>query len=487
MPTGPMVTSPAMRPAAHLTAIVLAGAALSGAAAALSAPAPAPGTTTTTPATGTGTTGTGGTTGTTTAPTTKPAAKPPVLSSLRLPGTITAQQGHAEILVGTRTSTPARLRVQIVDAKTKRLQRTVTSADIHAAGRVYFQIDAVTEQRFHLAAGTYRVTVQATDSLNRQSNVLSAVMRLKLTTPRGVMDAYTVPLFPSLAKQQGLPPGGQLVTAVAPKGLAVTAGMRRGDVIQSVNGVPATSSGSFSKAVRGLPANQPVVVETKRGAQVFPFPITFKPDWEKAPDYAPSLKVAVRRDPSKLAYAYAQARQLAEAGDAAAARKAMAAWRKTWRTSSAANLLEGDLLYAENKTKQALGAYNRAVVADAQNVPAIVGKGLALAALNRGTEAGDAFDVATTLDPLNAPAFAYRAYALLRDGPTRATEALDAANRAIALDRALEDGHIARGLALIALDRKPEGVQALKRGLLLLNDADRARQLIKDSLEPNDP
>jgi PDZ domain len=445
------------------------------------APAAAPGTTTTTP-TGTGTTTTPGAT-TTTPPV---AAKPPRLTSLKLPRVITAQQGHAQILVGAVTSTPARLRVQILNAATKRLQRTVTAAEVHAAGRVYFLIEATTEQRFQLPAAEYRIVVQATDPQGRSSNALEGRMRLNLTTPRGRMDAYTVPLWPSLAVQYGVPAGGQLVTAVAPGGIAVAAGMRRGDIIRSINGVSVGTPGGMQKALRQLPANTPVVVEATRAAQVLPFQITFKPDWEAAPKYGPSLRVAVKRDPTKLAYAYAHARELAESGDAAGARKAIGEWRATWRTSAAAHLLQADLLTAEDKTKPALGAYNRARVADAQMVAAQVGRGLALSTLNRGTEAADAFGQATTLDPVDAASFAYRAYALLRDGTTRAPEALDAANRAIALDKMNEDGHIARGLALIASNRKPEGVTALKRGLLLLNDPDRARQLIKDSLEPND-
>lgn len=456
------------------------------------------GTTTTTTGTGTtpapGTT-TGPTPGTTTGPstgtgttTTPPAAAtPPRLSSLRVPRVITAQQGHAQILVGAVTSTPARLRVQIVNAATKRLQRTVTAAEVHPVGRVYFLIEATTEQRFQLPAAEYRVVVQATDAQGRSSNALEGRMRLNLTTPRGRIDAYTVPLWPSMAQQHGIAAGGQLVTAVAPGGIAVTAGMRRGDVIRSINGIPVGTPGGMQKALRQLPADTPVTVEATRADQVLPFQITFKPDWEAAPKYGPSLKVAVKRDPTKLAYAYAQARELAESGDAAGARKAIGKWRAAWRTSAAAHLLQGDLLTAENKTKPALGAYNRARAADAQMVAAQVGRGLTLSALNRGTEAADAFAQATTLDPADAASFAYRAYALLRDGDTRAPEALDAANRAIATDKLNEDGHIARGLALIATARKPEGVTALKRGLLLLNDPDRARQLIKDSLEPNDP
>jgi hypothetical protein len=444
-------------------------------------PAPAPGTTNPTTAT---TTPTGGT-GTTTAP--APSKEPPRLTSLRLPRVITAQQGHAQILVGAVTSAPARLRVQIVNAATKRLQRTVTGAEVHPAGRVYFLIEATTEQRFQLPAGEYRVVVQATDARGRPSNALEGPMRLNLTAPRGRLDAYTVPLWPSLAQQFGVPAGGQLVTSVAPGGIAVAAGMRRGDIITSINGIAVATPGGMQKALRWLPAGTEVPVEATRAGQTLPFRITFKPDWEEAPKYGPSLAVAVKRDPTKLAYAYAHARELAEAGDAAGARRTVGQWRPTWRTSAVAHLLQGDLLYAENKTKQALGAYNRARVADPGLVAAHVGRGLALAALNRGSQAADAFAQATTLDAADAGSCAYGAYALLRDGDARAPEALDAANRAVALDRLNEDGHIARGLALIASKRAPEGVTALKRGLLLLSDPERARQLIKDSLEPNDP
>lgn len=431
---------------------------------------------------------------TTTAPapaptTTAPAvpAKPPTLTSLRLPRVITAQQGHAQILVGAVTSTPSRLRVQILNATTKRLQRTVTAAEVHPAGRVYFLVEATTEQRFQLPAGEYRVMVRATDAQGRSSNTLDGRMRLNLTTPRGRLDAYTVPLWPSLAKQFGVPPGGQLVASVAPGGIAVTAGMRRGDIIRSIAGISVGTPGGMQKALRWLPANTEVTVEATRGDQVLPFRITFKPDWEEPPKYGPSLAVAVKRAPTKLAYAYAHARQLAEGGDAAGARTTIGTWRATWRTSAAAHLLQGDLLTAENKTKLALGAYNRAGASDPQMVASQVGRGLTLSALNRGSEAADAFARATALDPADAASFAYRAYALLRDGNARAAEALDAANRAISLDRFNEDGHIARGLALIASGRAPEGAVALKRGLLLLNDPDRARQLIKDSLEPSDP
>jgi tetratricopeptide (TPR) repeat protein len=429
--------------------------------------------------------------GTTTAPggtTTAPApAQPPRLSSLRLPRVATAQQGHAQILVGARTSAPARLRVQIVAAATRRLVRTVTAAETHAAGRVYFLIEATSERRYQLPAGVYEVTVQATDAQGRASNVLRGTVRLRLTEPRGRLDAYTVPLWPSLARQFGVPPGGQLVAAVAPGGAAVAAGIRRGDVITSLGGISVATPGGLARALRALPAGRAVPVELVRDGRPLPGQITPKPDWEPVADLGRSLAVVVRRDPTKLAYAYAYARQQAEAGDPAAARRTLEGWRPAWRVSAAAHLLSGDLLYAENETKQALGAYNRARAADPDLTAAHVGRGLALAARGRAPQAAAAFARAAALDPADASVQALRAYALLRAGKENADRALDAANRAVALDRRNEEGHIARGLALLALGRRADGVVALRRGLLLLSDPDRARQIIRDSLEPNDP
>ena len=43
------------------------------------------------------------------------------------------------------------------------------------------------------------------------------------------------------------------------------------------------------------------------------------------------------------------------------------------------------------------------------------------------------------------------------------------------------------GIALIATGDKPAGVKALRRGLVLLEEPDRADQLIAEHLDPTDP
>src|SRR5262245_22661909 len=113
-----LVTSGAMARARYLTlaAMLLA----SGVAVAAPAPtAPSPTTTTAPGGTTTGVTGPAAPPPTTAAPgttstiptatapgSTAPVAEAPSLSSLRLAKTVTAQQGHAQFLVGARTATP---------------------------------------------------------------------------------------------------------------------------------------------------------------------------------------------------------------------------------------------------------------------------------------------------------------------------------------------------------------------------------------------
>ena len=58
----------------------------------------------------------------------------------------------------------------------------------------------------------------------------------------------------------------------------------------------------------------------------------------------------------------------------------------------------------------------------------------------------------------------------------------------MSIDRGYPDAHIARGLALISLGRVPDGLAALKRGLLRMQDPDRAAAIVRGQyLEPNDP
>jgi PDZ domain len=490
-----------MRRARHLAlAAVLLGTGIAATAAAAPAPT-APGTTTA-PTTTTGPTTTGAAApppATTTAPgttttapgvtapgSTAPAAQPPHLSSLRLDKAVTAQQGHAQFLVGARTSTPATLTVRLISAKTKALVRTVTADATHPAGRVYFLIEATTEQRYQIPAGAYRVEVQATDSQQRTSNVLKGSFRLNLTPPRGRFEAYTVPLWPSLSRQLGIPPAGhQLVAAVAPGGTLAKAGLRRGDVVTAINGLPVDLEGQMTTALRTLPANKPVPVVILRDGKPRTLQVTPPPDWTPAADYSRALSVVQKRVPNGLAYAFAAVKQLVDAGKADAARALLDKWRPAWRNGAAGQTLLGDILSAKGQAKQALGAYNRARVADPGLTAAEFGRGLALSTLNRTPEAAEAFAKVLTLDPYDAAAASFRAYLLVKaDAPQ---DALAAADQSIKLDAAYEDGYLAKGLALLAASRRADGLRALKSGLLLLSDRTRAQQIITANLEPNDP
>jgi Flp pilus assembly protein TadD len=449
------------------------------------------GTTTTTP---TGTRGTttgavatapGTTTGTTTAGNFPVASTAPVLSSLRLDRTATSQRGHAQFLVGVRSSTPSKVTVQLIDARDGKLVRTATEAETQGPGRHYLLVEATTDQRFQIPAGRYRVAVQASDPQGRTSNVLRGTFLLVLTTPRGRLDAVTVPNWPALARQLGHAAGGQLVAAVGPGGPSVKAGLRRGDVVTKLGERTVDAPGAFTAALRALPAEQPVNIEFRRGAETRRGILAAQPDWTPAPDWPKAFEVILERDPNILAYRLADARQLVDAGTAPEAQAQLDAWPPGLRRTAPAEILQGEILLAQGDARGALGAYNRAVDKDPTLASGQFGRGLSLSRLTRNREALAAFDLALKADRTDAVATAFRAYTLLR--LDRTDEGLDAANRAIALDALYEDGHVARGLALIAKNRKADGVRALKRGLLLLFDPTRARELIDENLEPNDP
>ena len=224
--------------------------------------------------------------------------------------------------------------------------------------------------------------------------MLEAPFRLRLTPPRGLFDAYTVPLLPTFRRQAGTDTPGQLVAVVGPKGTVAAAGIRRGDVITAVNGRSVATSGGWSAAMRALAANTPAAVELVRRGSAMSVQVTPKPDWEKPPDYATSLSVAVRRAPADFAYSFAQARQLVEAGKLVDARELMDGWRASWRDSAAGQLVAGDLLAKQVRWKQALGAYSRARARDETLAAAELGRGIALSKLGKDRPSLVAFNAA---------------------------------------------------------------------------------------------
>jgi tetratricopeptide (TPR) repeat protein len=412
------------------------------------------------------------------------AAGPPKLASLRLPAVVTAQQGHARFLVGVRLTSPAKLTVQVVSSA-GRVVQAKTDASARRAGRSYLRIEAVDTRGFQLLQGAYRLRIQATDGAGRTSNALEGPFRLRLTTPRGLFDAYTVPLWRAFRRQAGTTTPGQLVAVVGPKGVAATAGLRRGDVITSLNGTEVAGPGAWQTALRALPAEKAVEVTYLRKGQTVTASIQPKPDWEAAPDYAKSLAVARKREPRVLAYAVAQARQLVDSAKLADAQELVDDWPVAWRRSAPGQLVQAEIQAKAARWKQALGAYNRARTRDRTLAIAEFGRGLALSELKKTGPAAVAFRDAARLDPTDASAFGFRAYALLQ--ADRTPDALAAARQAVTLDARYADAFLPFGIALLANGEKAAGVRALRRGLILLEEPDRAEDLIAQHLDPTDP
>lgn len=435
-------------------------------------------TTTVAPAATTTTTG-----ATTAATTTAPGPTgPPGLSTLRLAKAISSEQGHARFLVGIRSRTPATVAMQIFTAKDKRLVRTLTSAQGHPRGAVWFLVQAVDEQGYQLASGPYRVELLATDSRGRKSRMVKGAFRLNLTPPRARLDGYTIPNLPAIARQLKIAPGGQLVTALRPKGALVNAGLRRGDVITMINNRDVTTPGQWQAAQKALPADVPFPVAYRRGAEARSGMLQVPADWTPAPDYTKTFRVLIRRDP-KLGYLLASARSRVDAGKPNQAQTQFGTWPAALQKTAIGQMLAGDILLAKNDLKGSLAAYNRAVARGPALGPALLGKGLVLSRLDRTAEAVPVFQAAVAQDPGNAVAQAFLAYALVA---TQQNDlAIAAASQAVTLDPKYEDGPIAKGLALIAAGRKAEGIAVLKKGLLLLSDQKRADQLIVENLEPN--
>ncbi len=421
-----------------------------------------------------------------TSPTTPTApAEAPAVSSLRLPKVVSAQQGHARFLVGVRLSVAARLTVQVVRARDGKVMQTAADADARRAGRAYAMIEGVNDSGFQLLQGRYRLRVQAADDTGRVSPSLEAPFRLKLTPPRGLFDAYTVPLLPAFRRQAGTDAAGQLVAVVGPKGSVATGGIRRGDVIVAVNGRSVVTAGGWAVAMRALTAAKPVMIDFLRRGQAMSAQVTPKPDWERAPDYQKSFDVAVRREPAAMAVAFAQARHLGETGRLADAEALLAGWRESWRTSAAGQLLQGDLETKRARWKQALGAYNRARARDASLAAAELGRGIALSRLDNGGPSLAAFSAAARLDPADPAAAGFMAYGYLQ--ADRVPDAIAAGQTAVKLDPRYADGFLPLGIALLAGGDRVAGVKALRRGLVLLEEPDRASRLIRAHLHRADP
>lgn len=427
-----------------------------------------------------------GTTTTTAGSTTTPVpvyAGPPRLSALRLAATVRAQQGHARFMMGVRTAGPATMTITITSLKDKRVVRTITAPKDRAKGAAWFLVQAVNDQGYQLPNGRYSVAVTAKDARGRTSNTLRRAFRLQLTPPRGRIDGFTVPNLPAIARQMKVPDGGQMVAALAPKGILVTAGLRRGDVIIKVNDREVTTPGQWAAALKALPADTPAPIEFRRGSEVRTGTIQVPPDWNPAPDYTKVFTTLIRRNPRTLGFLLASVRHRIDVGKADQAQAQLDRWPRALRQTAVGHMAQGEIMLARNDLKGALDACEKATQRDPELAPALLCQGLALSRLDRTTDAVPVFQAAVTADPGNAVAQAFLAYALIT--AKQYEPAIAAATQAAALDPNYEDGPIALGLALIASGQKARGVAQLKKGLRFMSDQKRADQLIAENLDPN--
>ena len=420
--------------------------------------------------------------GATTAP---PPAPRPGLSDVTVPAALTARQGHVRFLVGLRTKTEARIIVRIVSVRTGKIVRTAKTTGRHAPGRVWMSIDANNDRGNQLPAGRYTLQIYGVDASKKRSPLVTKRMRITFRAPRGVLHVFTVPAWPTVIGGIATVPGGQIVAGVGPGTAAALGGLQRGDVIHSVNGRNVDARGAWFVAMRNLPANVDIPVEIERAGVRQTLQVKPPPDWTLAPNYRAVLDEALATAPTIVAYKYASIREQLDRRDVAGARKAYDAWSAPEKASAPGQLASGAILSAEAQHVTAAAEFNQALTLDPTMAAAMFQQGLNRTANKQNDRAITAFAQARTLDPTDAIAATFHAYALL--GANNFTEALAAADIAVALDSRYEEARIARGVALIGLTRTAEGVADIKRGLLLLADPLRAEQIIASSLEPYTP
>ena len=415
------------------------------------------------------------------------APTPPALrvTDVQAPTAVVARQGHAQFLVGLKIGGEARVIVRTLAADTGRVVRTTKTPAAHAAGRVWLLIEANNTLGFQLKSGKYRLQIYAVDATKQRSNVITRRFTLTLRSPRGVVQAYTVPAWPSIVGGVAPAPGGQIVAAVPPGSTLGQAGLRRGDVIRSVNGVAVDTRGAWFAMQRQLPANNPVPLEYDRAGVRASLQFTPPPDWTAAPNFEALLTESVQASPGVRAFQYARARERLEAGQGQTANTLYSAWSAAEKASAPGELLAAALASADKQYVTAANAYTRALTADPTMAAAQFGLGVARSDNQQNDRAIAAFEAARTLDPADALAATFHAYALLV--ADQFEPALNAADAAIAVDGRYDEAYLARGLALISLGRVPEGVASLKRGLALSANPARAQQLITSYLEPNTP
>jgi len=408
----------------------------------------------------------------------------PVLSAFITPRVVTAQQGHARFLVGARLSMPARFVVRITRTSTKRVMKTVTTAGIHKAGRVFLLVQATDSHGYQLPSAAYSLFIGAISAGGRNARGHTYALQLNYTAPRGIFDWYTVPndvdLRTSLKLHTSL---GQVVAAVHPGGAVANAGIRRGDVILKINGISVASTGGFARATRLMPANTPVPIVLLRGVTVITTTLTAPPDWYAVPSLSSQLGAAAAT--KAFGDSYALASYDISIGDFGPAAKILGSWSKANAATATGQLARAQLMAAEHNQPSALTSWTRALALNGSLAQAAFGQGIAYDAMGNDPSAANAFAHAARIDGASASDPAYQALAL--EQAHLPYLAIPPAAAAVSIDPTDPNALAAEGVALIQTGQPAGGVAALERGLVLTDDAARAQLLITTFLEPSVP
>jgi serine protease Do len=105
---------------------------------------------------------------------------------------------------------------------------------------------------------------------------------------RGYLGIGIQDVTPELAKAFNVPPGkGALVSDVSPDGPAAKAGLKKGDVIEELNGQPVTSSNDLKLQIASLAPGSVAHLKVSRNGQLLDIPVTLGELPEKSGKTAP--------------------------------------------------------------------------------------------------------------------------------------------------------------------------------------------------------
>jgi hypothetical protein len=408
----------------------------------------------------------------------------PGLSSFAVPRTVVGQQGHARFLVGVRISKPARVVVRLTLVSNHHLLKTVTTGGIHKAGRVFLLVQATDNQGYQLPAAAYSIFVGASGTGGRNARSRTFPMQLTYTAARGILDWYTMPNGTAVRSSLGLRAStGQVVVAVHPGGALAKAGLARGDVVQSINGIDTGSPGGYARAIRLLPASTPVPIVVLRGTTPVTLTATLPPDWYTVSNLLSPIGQASAT--GRFAYNVALVDYDISIGRLTQATRIIRSWKGSNSGSTIAQQARAHLAVAQQHQQAALTFWSRALSADGSQSLAAFGQGLAYDALHNDPAAANAFARAAGIDPTSATAPAYQALAL--EQSHLPFLAVRPASDALAIDATDPNALAATGIAFVQTGQRALGITDLERGITLTDDPARAQLLISTFLEPSLP